>query len=232
MAFFPSKYSKLTCIYTIFPRNSEINTPKLYAKLKAGDFPVFESDTFNIREDAVANLLWQPKEFANSKYYSLVFIDDDANYISLQPHDKKINGAIAIYYELILGTPADYTEYKLSFAHDLAVCMKNIEYILNLTNATKLTISENSGAAYEMQQRPNQLNELKNLEEIDLSIAEEVHMKLRVTSFVNALSALKKATFTAYSLSAEHFDVFVQNQTIPSGWKCIRTNTQFQCTKG
>lgn len=203
----------------------------MYAKLKAGNFPVSKSDTFNIREDAVENLLWHPKEFANSPYYRLMFIDDDANSITLQPHEKRLSGSIAIYYELILGTPADYAEYKLSFAHDMDVCMKNIEYILQLTNATKLSITENSGAAFEMQKRPNRLKNLAKLEVIDLSIAEAVYMRLRIQPFIDALGSLKTAIFTAYSISAEQFDVFVKSQTIPSGWKCVQAKAQYHCTK-
>lgn len=160
-----------------------------------------------------------------------MFIDDDANSITLQPHEKRLSGSIAIYYELILGTPADYAEYKLSFAHDMDVCMKNIEYILQLTNATKLSITENSGAAFEMQKRPNRLKNLAKLEVIDLSIAEAVYMRLRIQPFIDALGSLKTAIFTAYSISAEQFDVFVKSQTIPSGWKCVQAKAQYHCTK-
>lgn len=128
--------------------------------------------------------------------------------------------------------PGDYKEYKFGIAKTVKVDKAAIEYIFQWTNAKTLGIYGENVVAFELQKRLNKLKALSNLEEVHFDIAYGNYMKLRMKSFADTLTSLKKANFYGRRLSAGRFAMFVKSQTIPTGWKCVvEKNSEYNCTK-
>lgn len=210
---------------------SKIDTPELFEKLKNGEFPVSESDTFTITTGGHAAVLTQPKYFATSKYHTLVFKADDGSYISIKPMAKTVNSFFFDGYQFTLGMPADYKEYYLGFIKDVEFGKDDVQYIFQWTNAQKLWIFGENVIAFTLQQQLNKLKEFKSLDDIFFDVSYGTYMKLRVKPFMDTLPMLNKANFRAQAITEGQFGMFVKSQTVPTGWKCVHDKVYYQCVK-
>lgn len=211
---------------------SEINTPELLEKLRAGSFDVSPSDVFVISSDAHEDILSQPKHFAASKYHSLIFHVENRGEINIKPHEKSVIAYFSSGNQSTLGMPADYIDYQFGISKAVKVSKEDIEYIVQWTNAKKLGIFGENTVAFDLQQRLNKLKALTTLEEVHFDIAMKTYMKLRVKPFADTLTTLKKANFRAVNLSDGRFAMFVKSQTVPNGWKCaVQNKLYYNCTK-
>lgn len=161
----------------------------------------------------------------------MVFKANDDSYISIKPMEKSVSSFFFGGSQFTLGMPTDYKEYYLGFIKEIVVGKEDIAYIFQWTNAKKLWIFGDNVIAFTLQQNLNKLKEFKSLADIFFDVSYDTYMKLRVKPFMDTLPLLTKATFRALSITDGQFGMFVKSQTVPTGWKCIVDNKQYQCSR-
>lgn len=204
------------------PSCSQIDTPELFEKLKAGTFPVNEEDLFYITRDAHPDVLSQPKHFANSKYNFLVFIHNVENYIIIVPGVRKVVAEFRSPQSL-LGIPVDYKYYVIINEVDANVSDTDIDYILQWNDAKELAIVGGSLLPLQLQERISTTNVLKSLTKFEASIAKQTYKQLRLVPFLNAFESLNEIFFQSHdSITTAEYKEFLKLQTIPKNWVCRR----------
>lgn len=216
-----------------------IDTPELFAKLKAGEFEETGPVQFHITADATENVLAQPKHFVDSKYSHLVFQAADTSIIILTPRKFEVTGFFSTENEFRLdGFPVDYASYVLGAEIGGNISHADIDTICQWTNAKMLWLLGDHDAAVQLQQRIDQLKAFDRVANIVFEISPSIVAELRLSVFLDALKSLDYASFPRHrNVTKKEYDAFIQSQTIPSGWKCARVDgnppfeSNFTCRK-
>lgn len=180
-----------------------------------------ETDSFIITSDAHPNVLTQPKQFANTKYYDLLFQDDDGSTIGILSALNSTTLYFTGNHSMALGVPVNFKSYFLVFEDDVKFSDTEIDSILQWNYATRLWISADNVIALQLQERISQLAGLKRMNQMTISVSADTYEKLRLKAFVDALETLKTVYFVrARSMTVDQFNEFKKSQTLPARWRC------------
>lgn len=158
-----------------------------------------------------------PKLFANGS--NITRFTDGDNKITIYPYKKEVNAAFFSGENLTFGIPTNYRVYSLKFDNTARIIAEDIDNILKWQDATTLHISDNCDLAYDLSQRIDEMKEMRNLEQLGLSIQRKSYSYLNLELILLNLPALEYVTLNATQLTDAELVEFVERQLIIVGWQ-------------
>lgn len=176
-----------------------------------------ESEIIHIETIEYPSALILPKVYgANAK--QIMRFTDDRNEITIYPVTKRVEAHFYTGENRTFGIPSDYKSYTVNFDENTKIIPADVDYILQWHNATALFLLDNSNLAVDFMQRIDEMKELRNLEELELSVQRDSYGELFVDRFLFNLPALEYVTLTATQLTHEEFEQFVDKLPLTVGW--------------
>lgn len=158
------------------------------------------------------DVLSLPARFANMKYGSLIFNDNNKNTVQLMPLFSGLEAHFFYGKSLTVGLPTTYERYYVTFTDAVTVTEDDIDTILSWYKAKMIIARGGDDIAYELMLRIDDLSKLRALETLELSVQRLTHVKLQVAPFLEALPELKTIKFDVSALTPEEKKEFVLNQ--------------------
>lgn len=195
-----------------------VNTPALYDQLKKGQFDG-KYESIYVKPEAHPNVIREPKHFANTTFRTIIFTDEHTNTVSLYPRIQRLEATYFVGDGLYLGLPDSYVGYWIVSYGNVVVTDDELNYILQWKKTLQLDIRDRSNVAFELMQRAEQINEMKNLENFSASIQRKSYKELDVRGFLRKMETLKSASFICNLLPRNEFHEFVKKQEAFDDWK-------------
>lgn len=187
-----------------------------YANFKAGAVSAVY-DVVHILPEAHPSPLMEPKHFANTSYYKIVFTDSSGNSINLFPRNKGVVVEIVSNGNVAINIPDDYHEYKYVYLHKAIFPDEHLEHILRCKNTTYLYILDFVDVAYKLLNRIDDLKALKRLNFFKVNINPANLSQITLSTFLEQLPSLRIARFIFHDL--DDIEPYLKTQTIPSEWE-------------
>lgn len=143
---------------------------------------------------------------------------DDRNEITIHPISKRVAAHFFTGGNRTFGIPSDYKTYTIHFDENTKLIPADVDYILQWRNATTLFLRDNSNLAIDLLHRIDEMKEMRDLEELELSVQSNSYVDLFVERFLFNLPALEYAKFTATQLTDKEFEEFMDGLPITVGW--------------
>lgn len=158
-----------------------------------------------------------PKLFANGE--NVMRFTDGDNEITIYPHKQEVNAVFFSGENLTFGIPPNYHVYSLKFDNTAQIIAEDIDNILQWQDANSLYVSDNCDLAYELSQRIDEMQEMRYLEQLGLSIQRKSYSNFNIELILLNLPALEYVTLNATQLTDSEFDEFVEKQLLVVGWQ-------------
>lgn len=210
-SFSASHISLISNIFLKFIR-TVIATPDQLEQFENGFFDENPYGVVTFEPTAHTDVISLPERFANTKYGSLIFNDNNKNTVQLMPLFSGLEAHFTQGKGLITGLPITYERYYITFTDAVTVTEDDIDTILSWYKAKMIIARGGDDIAYELMLRIDDLSKLQALETLELSVQRLTHVKLQVTPFLEALPALKSIKFDVTALTVEEKNEFVDNQ--------------------
>lgn len=194
----------------------KITNADQYAKFKVGTIGA-EYDVIRISPEAHLAPLMEPKHYASSSYYKIVFTDRNGNAINLFPRNKGVVVEIASSGHIPINIPDDYDEYKYVYLEGAVFPDDHLEHILACKNTTFLYILDFVDVVYRLLNRIDDLKALQNLDFLKLNINPANLSQITLSTFLEQLPSLRAARFIFHDL--EDIESYLKMQTIPRQWE-------------
>lgn len=160
-----------------------------------------------------------PKQFAHHKViHKIRFEDEDENVVNIDSF-----GTLQAVYRkgrnLTLGLPNNYTRYTIYFRSTATFSSYDYDYIFQWRKMLTFGAFGRSSVAYDLMMRSNELQSLRELRYISMTLQLHSYKNLRVKPFLENLPIVIGVLFKFGELSLEQIHEFHQYQDIPENFK-------------